>query len=168
MINTLSLVNICHHGYKFLSLMRTFKVYSLSNFQICSTELLTVVSMLYITSPGLIYFTAEVCAYWPPSSHSFSNQTQLRQINHNSKPFAAFLAKKWNWIILLLKVVSLTNRLRRKWHNISLMWPESLHKEMKSQRNSLECCMLGLGEVHSWRGIWSVKKHEVIAGNGET
>ena len=40
MINTLSLVNICHHGYKFLSLMRTFKVYSLSNFQICSTELL--------------------------------------------------------------------------------------------------------------------------------
>ena len=142
---------------------RTFKIYCLSNFQICSTELLMVVTMRYITSPGLIYFTAEVCAYWPPSSvlptptpssHSFSNQTQLRQINHNSKLFAAFLTKKWSWIILLLKVVSLTNRLRRKWHNISLMWHESLHKEMKSQRNGLECCMLGLGEVHSWRGIW--------------
>ena len=35
--------------------METFKIYSLSNFQICNTVLLTLVTMLYVTSPGLIY-----------------------------------------------------------------------------------------------------------------
>lgn len=34
--------------------MRTFQMYSLSNFQICKT-VLTIVTMLYISSPGLIY-----------------------------------------------------------------------------------------------------------------
>ena len=37
----------------FLGMMGTFKTYSLNNFQICSTVLLTVVTMLYLTSPGL-------------------------------------------------------------------------------------------------------------------
>ena len=36
--------------------MRTFKIYSLSNLQICNTVLLTIVTMLCITSPWLIYF----------------------------------------------------------------------------------------------------------------
>ena len=36
--------------------MRAFKIYSLGNFQIYSTVLLTIVTMLYITSPGHTYF----------------------------------------------------------------------------------------------------------------
>ena len=36
-------------------MIRSFKVYSLSNFQACNTVLLTIVTMLYITSPGLTY-----------------------------------------------------------------------------------------------------------------
>ena len=36
--------------------MRAFKTYSLSNFQIPNAVLITLVTMLYITSPGLIYF----------------------------------------------------------------------------------------------------------------
>ena len=36
--------------------MRTFKIYSLNNFQICNTIFLTIVPVLYITFPGLIYF----------------------------------------------------------------------------------------------------------------
>ena len=35
---------------KFLFLVITFKIYSLSNFQICNTVLLTIVTMVYITS----------------------------------------------------------------------------------------------------------------------
>ena len=35
--------------------MRTFKIYSLSNFQIYSRVLVTIVTMLYVTSPVLIY-----------------------------------------------------------------------------------------------------------------
>ena len=65
MINTLSLVNICHHGYKFLSLMRTFKVYSLSNFQICSTELL--ISHQAGCHIPTTYLQLEVCTFLLPS-----------------------------------------------------------------------------------------------------
>ena len=36
--------------------MRTFKIHSLSNFQICNTLLLTIVTMLYVTPPWLIYY----------------------------------------------------------------------------------------------------------------
>ena len=61
-ITTVSLVNIHHHTAiksLFFLVMRTFKTYSLSNFQICSiincTVLLTIIAMLYIISPGLIY-----------------------------------------------------------------------------------------------------------------
>ena len=38
--------------------MRTFKIYSLSNFQIYNTVLLTIDTMLSLTSPGVVYFTA--------------------------------------------------------------------------------------------------------------
>ena len=43
-------VTLCSYKIFFL-LMRTFKIYSLSNFQICNTVLSTIVNMLYITSP---------------------------------------------------------------------------------------------------------------------
>ena len=42
------------HSYNiFFLIMRTFKIYSLNNFQVHSTVFLTIVIMLYITSPGL-------------------------------------------------------------------------------------------------------------------
>lgn len=34
--------------------LRTFKTFSLNNFPICDTVLLTTVAMLYVTDPGLI------------------------------------------------------------------------------------------------------------------
>ena len=57
MIATISSVNIHYHiQLQFLFLvMRTFKIYSLSNFQICKTVCLTIVTILYITFPRLIY-----------------------------------------------------------------------------------------------------------------
>ena len=36
-------------------MLRTFKIYSLGSFHICNTVLLTVVTMLYVTSPELTY-----------------------------------------------------------------------------------------------------------------
>ena len=44
--------------------MRTFMIYSLNNFPICKT-VLTIVAMLYITSPGLIYFVTGSLSLWP-------------------------------------------------------------------------------------------------------
>ena len=65
MITTINLVihsyklciNLVIHSYKlFFLVMRNFKIYSLCSFQICNTVLLTMVSMVCITSPWLIYF----------------------------------------------------------------------------------------------------------------
>ena len=46
--------------------MRTFKIYSLGNFQTCTTILLTIVTKLYITSPWLIYFITESLSLLTP------------------------------------------------------------------------------------------------------
>ena len=48
-----SLVNITSHNYNFFLVLRIFKIYSLSNFQIYNTDI-TIFTILYITSPGLI------------------------------------------------------------------------------------------------------------------
>ena len=70
----------------FFLLMRTFKTYSLNNFQIYSTLLLTIVIMLYITASGLNYFLAGHLylltpfthfTHPPPSSASNSCQSVL-------------------------------------------------------------------------------------------
>ena len=46
--------SITTHNYRFLLVMRTFKTYSLSNFQTYNTVVLTAVSRLYGACPGLI------------------------------------------------------------------------------------------------------------------
>ena len=53
MITTVSLVNIHHHTVMiFIFAMRTFKIYSLSNFKIYNIlVLITIFTVLYITSP---------------------------------------------------------------------------------------------------------------------
>ena len=52
MITTISPVTI--HNHKKL----TFRTYSLGNLSVCSAMLFTIVAVLYITSPWLIYFIA--------------------------------------------------------------------------------------------------------------
>ena len=50
--DSVSLVTVHHHTVAniFFLVVRTFKIYFLSNFQICNTVLLTMVTTLYITS----------------------------------------------------------------------------------------------------------------------
>lgn len=49
----------CRIKFFFVSLvMRTFRIYFLSNFQICATIILTVVTVLHVTSSWLTYFIA--------------------------------------------------------------------------------------------------------------
>lgn len=52
-----SSTSITSHSYKFFLVVRTFKISSLSNFQIDNIVLLTKATMLYIAFPGLIYLT---------------------------------------------------------------------------------------------------------------
>ena len=54
MITTIGLVNANHHAWlqkNCFLMMKTFKIYSLSNFQICNAVIITIVTMLYITFP---------------------------------------------------------------------------------------------------------------------
>ena len=44
----------------FFLVMRTLKIYCLSNFQIYNTELSTVVTMLYMTSHGIYFITGSL------------------------------------------------------------------------------------------------------------
>lgn len=50
MITTLSLVTICHHT------KLTFRIYSLDNFHICSTMLLTIVTNALLSIPMIYLF----------------------------------------------------------------------------------------------------------------
>ena len=65
------LVTIPHHSQlqNFFLLLRIFKIYSGSNFQIYSIVLLTMVTMLSITSPELIYIITESLHISTPFIH---------------------------------------------------------------------------------------------------
>ena len=58
------------HSHRFFFLvMMTFKIYSPSNFQISNTLLLTVVTGLYIASPGLFHLMTRNLYLVTPFSH---------------------------------------------------------------------------------------------------
>ena len=59
--------------------MTTFKIYSLSSFQVYNTLLLTIVTMLYVTTPGLIYLYKFV-----PFDHLHHILPSLAPGNHRS------------------------------------------------------------------------------------
>ena len=84
MIIAINLVTTYHHTEQFF-LMRTFKIYCLSNFHIYNTVSLPRVTMLCITSPGLKYFINETLYFWtsfpyfipPQPPASVSHETVL-------------------------------------------------------------------------------------------
>ena len=108
---------------------KTFKIHSLSNFQIYNTVLLTVVTMLYITSPGLIHLitgclyplTVFTCLpYLPPLciiSYNFMwiyNHTKIKSLIKNNIMFT--------WTIHIIKSKSGNNMASYR-TGISKLWP---------------------------------------------
>ena len=83
--------------------MRAFKIYSLSNFQICNTVLLTRVTMLYITHPGLMYCLIGSLCLWTlfthlpiPPNHTCGNQQTVFCISELGKlPQSSTFEVKW-------------------------------------------------------------------------
>ena len=65
--------------------MRTSKVYAISNFQIHSTVLLTVVTLLYITSPELIHLIPGSFCLLTTFAH-FPHHLPPASGNHQSAP----------------------------------------------------------------------------------
>ena len=62
--------------------MTTFKIYSLSNLQICDYIILSVVTMLYIMIIGLIYFITGHLYLLIPVTHFFHPLTPLPSDDH--------------------------------------------------------------------------------------
>ena len=71
MIITIALADILitSHNYHFLFVVRTFKIYSFSNFQVCNTVLLAIVTTLYLRSPEGIHLITGSWCFWPTSPH---------------------------------------------------------------------------------------------------
>ena len=76
MITTIKLINmsITSYSYLYVDVVRTLKIYSLSKFQVCNTALFTILTVLYIRSPELIYLItetlyslADISPFPPPS-----------------------------------------------------------------------------------------------------
>ena len=76
-MTTTNLVKIYHHVELqiFFLVMRRSKIHSLSNFQMPYTVLLTIVTMLYIKSQGLIYFISQHLYLSTPFTHLPTDQT---------------------------------------------------------------------------------------------
>lgn len=51
----LNLISIMSHNYHFFFVVRTLKIYSHSNFEVYKMVLLSIITMLCVRSPGLIY-----------------------------------------------------------------------------------------------------------------
>ena len=51
--NCRAIGEVAQHLHSVFSMMRTFKIYSFGNLQTCNTILLTIVTLLFITSPWL-------------------------------------------------------------------------------------------------------------------
>ena len=72
MVSTINLADMSQYiatQYCCLNIMRTFKIYSLSNLHICSPVTLTTVATLYIASPCLVYFMTGSLYFLIPSTH---------------------------------------------------------------------------------------------------
>ena len=66
MINTVVLANtsIMSHNYNYFFVVRTFRIYSLNNFQVCRTVVVTTTTILYIRSPELTHFLTGIFYFY--------------------------------------------------------------------------------------------------------
>ena len=85
------LINIHYHTQlQIFFLWWVFKIHSLSNFRLYSIELLAIVTMLYITSPGLVLYL-EVCTFWLSSPISPTAYSHYSPPQATTNPFSLCL-----------------------------------------------------------------------------
>lgn len=124
LITTVSVVNICHHAVEksvFL-VTRTYKTYSLNNFQMCKMESLTRATTLYVSQGQWLLVGSEAlsrgpgvcikdrwgehhCHSWGEESHSSGAVSSL--IRQREKPNLESHSEQWTKILICnVKVIS--------------------------------------------------------------
>ena len=80
------------HNYHFFFLVGTIKIWFLSNLEVYSTALLTIISTLCISFPGLIYLPV---LRFPLKKHLSSSPTSLPPGSHHSASVLLLLFNCW-------------------------------------------------------------------------
>ena len=94
MIITINLVT-CHTELQFFFLMmRAFKIYSLSNFQICNTVLLTIAILPYITFPQHLFYILEFVPFDPIHLFHFHPSSQPLATTNSFSMSMSLIKKK--------------------------------------------------------------------------
>lgn len=86
-----------HINCSFFLVVRTFKIYYISSFQIYDTVWVTIVTLLYITSSGLIYFITRRLYIWTPFTHFANPQSPALATNNL---FSVFM--RWSVLFVCL------------------------------------------------------------------
>lgn len=82
---------IISHNYHSFIVVRTFKSYSRSNFQVYNTVLLPIITMLFIRFLELIHLRLEVWILWPTSPHFLYPEPQAATLLLSISVSLAFL-----------------------------------------------------------------------------
>ena len=91
-------------------MLRTFKIYSPDNLQMCNTVLLIIVTMLYLTSPG-VFYNWKFVLFWPLHPHlpygiclpiltyftSIMSSRFIHVVANGNISFFFFNGKAWVW-----------------------------------------------------------------------
>ena len=121
MITTTALANICiiSHNYHFIFVVRTFKIYSLSKFQVCDTVLLTTITMPYIRISEHFILYLKVYTLWPISPLFPHLQLLVATISDSVSMSLAFLDSTYKWyhiVFVFLCLISLSKMPSRSIH----------------------------------------------------
>lgn len=125
LVNTYHFIQVQKRKEVFFPLrLSTFRIYSLSDFQICCTVALTTVTLLCITSPGPVYFIMESLYLWPPSpnSHTYPRifwidmciTTQSGIYQSSQQSILKFLSIQ-QFIILTMRVATENHKQFKRW-----------------------------------------------------
>ena len=125
MIITISLVNttIIHYEADFFLVMRTFKIYSVSNFQTCSTALLSTVAMLLEKAMAPHSSTLAWRILWMEEPGGLQSMGSLRVGHDRATSLSLFTFMHW----------------RRKWQPTPVFLPG----ESQGQRSLVGCRLWG-------------------------
>ena len=120
-IITISLVNIHKHmDVSIFLMMRTFKIYSMCNFQICNKVLLTIVTMLYIPylfmTRSLYLFTSFIsCSHHQSLGRIFFNVQDAVFLSYSGLQLIEWGSLTLWWVQALLKFWFKSQDLGHNW-----------------------------------------------------
>lgn len=109
---------ITSHSSIFFFLMRTFKICCLSNFEIYSMVLLTVVTMVYIISPEIIHLITRSLFPLTTITHFPHPKTTIKLLCISDVSFFSSTSKRDHRVFKTATLVLFISQLERRWKRV--------------------------------------------------